>query len=247
MTTFMKRLAGASMLLTFAASGVWASTADGIKALEAQDYKTAKQEFTDAAANDDTEAMYYLGLMMQRGLGDRAQPLAATVWWERASYLGDVRSQLALARAYRLGVGVRLNPRQAFVWDMQAAKAGSAEGMRNVGDYYLEGNGQEEDHVEAAKWYLRAARLGDVSSYVRLAKLFSEGDGVRKDAAAAYVLYNAAAHPPKGVSPDRNAAAGARNVKKFMKADDLARAEKLTLAEIFESLKAIDKEPVRTK
>ena len=140
-----------------------------------------------------------------------------------------------------------LNPRQAFVWDMQAAKAGSAEGMRNVGDYYREGNGQEEDHVEAAKWYLRAARLGDVSSYVRLAKLFSEGDGVRKDAAAAYVLYNAAAHPPKGVSPDRNAAAGARNVKKFMKADDLARAEKLTLAEIFESLKAIDKEPVRTK
>ena len=87
MTTFMKRLAGASMLLTFAASGVWASTADGIKALEAQDYKTAKQEFTDAAAKDDTEAMYYLGLMMQRGLGDRAQPLAATVWWERASYL----------------------------------------------------------------------------------------------------------------------------------------------------------------
>ena len=41
--------------------------------------------------------------------------------------------------------------------------------------------------------------------------------------------------------------AGARNVKKFMKADDLAHAEKLTLAEIFESLKAIDKEPVRTK
>ena len=61
-------------------------------------------------------------------------------------------------------------------------------------------------------------------------------DGVRKDAAAAYVLYNAAAHPPKGVSPDRNAAAGARNVKKFMKADDLARAEKLTLAEIFNEL-----------
>ena len=34
MTTFMKRLAGASMLLAFAASGVWASTADGIKALK---------------------------------------------------------------------------------------------------------------------------------------------------------------------------------------------------------------------
>lgn len=104
--------------------------------------------------------MYYLGDMLNQGLGTHRQPLSATVWWEKGAYLGDVDCQLALASAYRAGLGVKLDPRQALIWDRVAAKHGSSEAMRNIGDYFAQGNGQEVDFKEAAKWYWRGANGG---------------------------------------------------------------------------------------
>ena len=89
---------------------------DGVKLLEAQRYAEATKLFQKEAAKDNPRAMYYLGDMLNQGLGTHRQPLSATAWWEKGAYLGDVDCQLALASAYRAGLGVKLDPRQALIW-----------------------------------------------------------------------------------------------------------------------------------
>ena len=84
---------------------------DGVKLLEAQRYAEATKLFQKEAAKDNPRAMYYLGDMLNQGLGTHRQPLSATAWWEKGAYLGDVDCQLALASAYRAGLGVKLDPR----------------------------------------------------------------------------------------------------------------------------------------
>ena len=81
---------------------------DGVKLLEAQRYAEATKLFQKEAAKDNPRAMYYLGDMLNQGLGTHRQPLSATAWWEKGAYLGDVDCQLALASAYRAGLGVKL-------------------------------------------------------------------------------------------------------------------------------------------
>ena len=190
---------------------------DGVKLLEAQRYAEATKLFQKEAAKDNPRAMYYLGDMLNQGLGTHRQPLSATAWWEKGAYLGDVDCQLALASAYRAGLGVKLDPRQALIWDRVAAKHGSSEAMRNIG----------------------GANGGFPGAQRALAQLLMTGDGVDKDPAAAYVLMRAASQAQKNYAPDRNAAADARVLRHELSADQLAKAEKLTKESVLESLKAL--------
>ena len=228
-----------SSLLMVSALAAAGPIEDGVKLLEAQRYAEATKLFQKEAAKDNPRAMYYLGDMLNQGLGTHRQPLSATAWWEKGAYLGDVDCQLALASAYRAGLGVKLDPRQALIWDRVAAKHGSPEAMRNIGDYFAQGNGQEVDFKEAAKWYWRGANGGFPGAQRALAQLLMTGDGVDKDPAAAYVLMRAASQAQKNYAPDRNAAADARVLRHELSADQLAKAEKLTKESVLESLKAL--------
>lgn len=109
-----------SSLLMVSALAAAGPIEDGVKLLEAQRYAEATKLFQKEAAKDNPRAMYYLGDMLNQGLGTHRQPLSATAWWEKGAYLGDVDCQLALASAYRAGLGVKLDPRQALIWDRVA-------------------------------------------------------------------------------------------------------------------------------
>ena len=85
---------------------------------------------------------------------------------------------------------------------------------------------------------------GYPEAQVALANLLLSGDGIEHDRVAALVLFNAAAAPAdKSVQPDRNAAADARILKGNLSADDLKRAETLTLDAIYEGLKSLEDHP----
>ena len=229
-----------SSLLAFSAAAVAGPIDDGVKLLKQKNYAEAMKVFEAEAAKDNTLAMYYVGDMLNQGLGTQHQPLAASAWWEKGAYLGGVECQLALSAAYRGGIGVKLDPRQALIWDRAAAKQGNPEAMRNIGDYFAQGNGQEVDFKEAAKWYWRGANGGFPGAQRALSQLLTSGEGVAKDPAAAYIMMRAASEAQKGYAADRNAAADARVMRHALSADDLARAEKLTKEKVLESLKSLD-------
>lgn len=212
---------------------------DGVKMLEQKRYAEAMKLFQAEAKKDNPKAMYYVGDMLNQGLGTRRQPLSATSWWERCAYLGDAGCQIALAAAYRNGTGVRVEPRQALIWDRKAAKQGNPVAMKNVGDYFAQGNGQEVDFKEAAKWYWQGARGGYPDALQALGTLLKNGEGVEKNEVYALVLMREAAKPQKNYAADRNAAADARVISHDLSKEELERADKLSAAEVLEALKAI--------
>lgn len=249
-TQILRAAAGALLaaeLLAFGSAACAAPIDDGVAYLKAGKYPEAMKVFKAEAAKDVPDAFFYIGDMVNQGLGQKSIPLQATDWWEKGAYLGSEKCQLALSMAYRNGVGVRVEPRQALLWDREAARAGSIVAMKNIGDYFATGNGVEIDAKEAAKWYYRAAKGGYPEGLRALGDLLKSGEGAPKNLQAAYVLIQAAAKPveEKGWEADRNAAADARILGHSLTADELAAAEKTSVADVLKSLAALDPEPGR--
>lgn len=105
--------------------------------------------------------------------------------------------------------------------------------MKAVGDYYRNGWSKEKDLKAAAKWYRRSAEKGDPAGLMAWAKLLVDPEtGEAPDRVSAYVLIQAAEKPAEGFTPDRNAAADARNLKAQMSEKDLEHAAKTTVADV---------------
>ncbi|MDO5530978.1 tetratricopeptide repeat protein [Sutterella sp.] len=247
--SFILRTAAGAMigagLLTIASTPAAASVADGVAQIEAGKYAQAMKILKAEASRDEAEAFFYIGDMLNQGLGQKRAPLEATDWWEKGAYLGSVKCQLALSLAYRNGVGVKVNPRQALIWDREAAKQGSPVAFKNIGDYFATGNGQEIDTAEAAKWYYRAAAKGYPEGCLALAKLLADGEGVKHDLTAAWVLASAAANPAEGFEADRDAAAEARKLGHRLSASEMEAAKSMKLADVIARLAPLDTEAKR--
>jgi TPR repeat protein len=103
---------------------------------------------------------------------------------------GDVRAQIALARAYREGAGVAQSDVQAFDWYMKAAQAGYPEAENEVAYTYR----SEKNFSESMKWYGLAARQGSGNAMFNLGTLYYNGDGVPVDDVQAYAWFWLASH-----------------------------------------------------
>lgn len=241
---FLRTALGAVMgagLMTLSAAPASASVADGVAQIQNEKYADAMRTFKKEAAKDNGDAMYYIGDMLRNGLGQKAAPLEATIWWEKGAYLGNEKCQIALSHAYRNGIGVKMDPRQALIWDREAAKNGSIIAYKNLGDYFATGNGVEIDEKEAAKWYYLSSKGGFPAAYVALANFLRDGEGIEKNPVAAYVLYEAASKPVKNFEAERNAAADARILGHKLSAADLERAKKLSVEDVLDSLESLKK------
>lgn len=87
-----------SSLLMVSALAAAGPIEDGVKLLETQRYAEATKVFQKEAAKDNPRAMYYLGDMLNQGLGTHRQPLSATAWWEKAPISGMLTASLRLPR-----------------------------------------------------------------------------------------------------------------------------------------------------
>lgn len=222
------------VVAALAAGSASAGLQDGLRAVERNDFKAAVKAFEEGVPKDDAECLYQLGRLYFYGLGStKPQRLTGIGWWERAALLGHVGSQLELGKVFREGLGVRPEARQGFVWDKKAADQGSSAGMKAVGDYYRNGWSKEKDLKAAAKWYRRSAEKGDPAGLMAWPKLLVDPEtGEAPDRVSAYVLIQAAEKPAEGFTPDRNAAADARNLKAEMSQKDLEHAAKTTVADV---------------
>lgn len=105
---------------------------------------------------------------------------------------GDVKAQVAIARAYDDGAGLTESPSQAFTWFMKAAQTGDAEAQTAVGLMYRLGRGVDKDYLKSAEWYTRAAQQGSASALFNLGTLYYNGDGVGINDIEAFAFFSAA-------------------------------------------------------
>ena len=175
--------------------------------LDNQEYHDAVECFRIAAQMRNAQAMYYLGLCYEKGLGVEQDAAEAEKWIRKAAEQGHADALQALQKieqpistseaAQLVDKGVEhyenKEYEQAAECFRQAAEMGHAVAQSYLGVYYENGWGVPKDAAEAVKWYRAAAEQGEAGAQFNLALCYRNGRGVPKDEAEAVKWFRAAA------------------------------------------------------
>eukprot|EP00742_Colponemidia_sp_Colp-10_P011747 GILJ01013098.1.p1 GENE.GILJ01013098.1~~GILJ01013098.1.p1 ORF type:complete len:1171 (+),score=101.33 GILJ01013098.1:479-3514(+) len=174
-----------------------------------QDIQKAIRFYEEAAALNDAEALFNLGVILIEGrFGTKPNPYKAKEYLERAAAmspylmlagkvkmmnLGVALAQNSLGISYREGRGVDIDLKRAFKWFRKGARNGDSTSQNNLGYAYLNGDGVEIDYREARKWFTEAANAGITHAEGNLAMMFEQGLGGPVDLHSATKWYEKAA------------------------------------------------------
>lgn len=139
-----------------------------------------------AAARNDADAEFYLGVSYDTGQGVEHDFVEATAWYFRAAEHGHGASQ------YNTGI-VEQDATKAAMWFRKAARQGIDDAQFKLGSCFAHGKGVEQDAAEAAVWYRRAAGQGHAKAQYKLGTCYANGEGVKQDAVEAVKWYRFAA------------------------------------------------------
>jgi TPR repeat protein len=104
----------------------WAGKDEAIEAYRTGDYAKAMTEFKALGAQGDAWALYYVGLLYDRGYGVPEDAGEAAKWYEKGAALGDSLSLYHLGKMAEAGRGVPKDLVAAYKWlSLSAAHAPS--------------------------------------------------------------------------------------------------------------------------
>lgn len=113
---------------------------------------------SQAAEQDDAEALYRLGLLYyyyEDEDGDPV-PVESVNFFRKAAKQGHSSAQYYLGKCYYDGLGVDEDEEEAAKWWLLAAEQGHADAQYQLGECYFWGRGVDEDEDESSKWYQAA-------------------------------------------------------------------------------------------
>ena len=119
------------------------------------------QEQLGKAKQGDTQAMYEVGRMYERGRGTETDINQALGWYEKAAKNGqnsDASARIGIL--YLEGQGVPQNYASAFKHLSEAANAGTPAAQYYLALMYEEGHGLKPNPAAALSWYKKAATGG---------------------------------------------------------------------------------------
>ena len=97
--------------------------------LKNNQYSSAFATFKRAAANGNTEAMYYVGLCWENGFGTQQDIYEAMDWYLKAADKGNGEACFRVSWAYQDGCVAQINPVKAAEYAKKAANAGNIAGI----------------------------------------------------------------------------------------------------------------------
>lgn len=164
--------AALALPLLLAAVPAHADFAQGVKAYEAGEFKTAYDAWLPLAEKGDVAAMRNIGHLYRWGQGVDKNIEEAMRWYRKAAESGFSRAQANLAAIYLQGdEGVPVNYEEALKWFAAAAIQGLAVAQYNLGLMYELGLGVEKSEPRALGWYNIAAKAGQQEAIDRLSQL----------------------------------------------------------------------------
>lgn len=152
--------------------------------LEKRNYERAFSLYIKAAHKDDAEAMIWIGMLYEGGLGVTMNKSKAAEWYTLAANAGDVCGMLTLGWMHLKGEGVKKDWKKASEWYRKAAESGYDDGraMLTLGQMYLEGGYDlEQNYEEALYWFRHAAHEGNSTAMYYMGKMCSNGICVYED------------------------------------------------------------------
>ncbi len=161
------------------------------------DVETLRQ----AAAMDDPEGQYQLGLLHLDGFGVPLDPAETVRLHRLAAEQGHVGAHFSLRTRYIYGQGVSHDLAESARWMRALAEQGHAGGQSSLSFLYLTGRGVEQNGAESARWMRMAAEQNIFRSYkYRLGLKHFQGEGITQDYAEAARWFEAAADLNGGFS-----------------------------------------------
>jgi hypothetical protein len=162
------------LLLAIAALG-WSSTS--ALAEGGDDWVLVKrfQEQLGKAKQGDTQAMYEVGRMYERGRGTESDINQALAWYEKAAKNGqnsDASARIGIL--YLEGQGVPQDYAKAFKHLSEAANAGAPAAQYYLALMYEEGHGLNSNPAAALNWYKKAAKGGYYQAEQGITRLESQ-------------------------------------------------------------------------
>ncbi|MDD8023529.1 MAG: tetratricopeptide repeat protein [Paracoccaceae bacterium] len=161
---------------------------EGLAALNAQDFEGAVAAFQGAFDGGNADGAFYLGRMLELGIGGGANLTAAVGLYRAASDLGSAAAMNRLGVLHIQGNGVLQDYTEGARLVCASAEKGDANGAFNCGTVLLEGLGVSKDEVKAYDWFGRAAEKGHVAAMNARAAELIEGKYVARDVAAGLAL-----------------------------------------------------------
>lgn len=162
---------------------------DGLTALNAGDYETAAEKFSESFKTGDVDGAFYLGRMLELGLGGTPDLQAAVGLYIAGSAKGSGPAKNRLGVLHIQGKGVLQDYAEGAKLVCEAAEAGDANGAYNCASLLLEGKGIEKDETKAYGWFKTAADLGHLGAKNEYANGMIDGKYVEKDVKGAVELF----------------------------------------------------------
>ena len=127
--------------------------------------------YEKAIAQDDSNAMYELACMHERGRGVTKSDAKATELYSKAALMGLGRAQLNCGNMYKQGRGVQQSFAMGNKFHQMAAHQGTAAAQLCLGNSYADGLGVAQSNEMARYWWEKAAAQGEESAMKYLADL----------------------------------------------------------------------------
>lgn len=166
-----------SVVLVSLASGSWADPLDSGKlSFEAGEYQKALHFFTEGFRSGDPASGYYLGRMLELGLGVETDKAASVKIFKQSAADGFAAAlnRVALMH-YRGEESVSQDYQKAAEYFEIAAEMGDANALFNLGKLYFLGQGVPENTDRALTLFRQAAHKDHVLALNTLGALYREG------------------------------------------------------------------------
>ncbi len=125
-----------------------------------RNYREAAKWYKKAAAREQVDAKFSMGVMYEQGKGVAVDYSRAYKWYLSAAKDGHKEAQFNVANMYSKGAGTKQHQPMAAKWYEKAAMQGITEAQYNLANRYATGNGVETNAIEAYKWYTIAYEQG---------------------------------------------------------------------------------------
>jgi len=134
------------------------------KALAAEDYECAREQYEVLASLGSKEALLALGCIYERGGNGVTRDYAtARHWYERSLNEGkSVRAALALGKFYYMGLGVPVDFKKSYSYLAKLENSTDAVALLRLGVMFELGKGVPKDIKRARALYRRSARLKNI-------------------------------------------------------------------------------------
>lgn len=165
----------------------------GLKALDDKQFEVALKAFNEAFGAGNPDGAFYLGRMVELGVGVQQDFDKARILYLAASDKGSAKAMNRLGLMHYRGEKVLQDYKVAQELMCKAAEMGDADSAFNCAGLYAEGKGVPKDMEKALGWYKKAADQGHIGALNAMGFAYRDGLGTKADLAVAQSWFEKAA------------------------------------------------------